>query len=119
MADEDEALVALIAEYVQRAIVVFFAVLELFVGRAAEVKEVAAGAVDPIVTAGIDDEAMITLFREGLTESRQRRQIKIHRHAVHEQQSEIGLALARRKQQAMQSFVVAGFEIEKLRFDTS
>ncbi len=84
MADEDETLVALFVEFVERAIVIFFAVLELFVGRAAEVKEVAAGTVDPIVTAGIDDEAMITLFREGLTESRQGRQIKVHRHAVYE-----------------------------------
>src|SRR5688572_16852734 len=118
MADEDETLVALLVEYVERTIVVFFAILELFVGRAAEIEEVAAGAVDPIVTAGIDDEAMITLFREGLSESRQRRQIKIHRDAVHEQQSQVGPLLARRKQQAVQSFVIAGFEIEKLRIDT-
>src|SRR5688572_3995319 len=118
MADEDETLVALFVEFVERAIVIFFAVLELFVGRAAEIEEVAAGAVDPIVTASVDDEAMITLFGEGLSESRQRRQIKIHRDAVHEQQSEIGPLLARRKQQAVQSFVIAGFEIEKLRIDT-
>ena len=117
MADEDEAPVAEIAEAFQRSVDVFGAVLELFVSRAAEIEEIGAGAVDPVVTAGVDDKTMSALLRERLSESGQRRQIKIHGDAMHEQQSKIGVAMARREQQAVQRFVVAGGEIEKPRFD--
>jgi len=68
------------------------------------------------MAAGLDDEAVMASFGERLAESRQRRRAKIHRDSVHEQQREIGLALARRKEQAMQSFFIAGFGIQELRF---
>ena len=55
MADQDEAFVALLAQTFQGAVAVLGAVLELFIGRAAEVGEIA-GAVDPVVAASVDDE---------------------------------------------------------------
>ena len=85
------------------------AVLEILIRCAAEFLQISR-ARDPIMPARVDDKTMITALCQCLAEVEQRRQIKIHRHAMDENQAEIGYAARRRKQRTVQPFVVGGFE---------
>ena len=116
MADQNEAPVASRDQALQRAVEILGAVFKSLVSCAAKLRQIA-GPRNPIMTARVDDERVIAMFGESLSEGRQRRQIKIHCHAVHEQERKIRLKIPRRKQQAVQRFFVAGFETEQLGFD--
>jgi len=52
-----------------------------------------------------------------LTENGQRRQIKIHRYAVNENQRKIREFTGRREKQTVESLVVGGFESAQLGLD--
>jgi hypothetical protein len=62
------------------------------------------------MAARIDDEAVMAMLRQFLAEVEQRRQVKIHRDTVDEDQRSIRFLVRRRQQRAMQPFVVRGFE---------
>ena len=60
------------------------------------------------MAARVDDETMMAARRQLLAKGKQRRQIKIHRHAVDENQRRVGLLVRWREYRAVQSFVVNG-----------
>ena len=90
MADQNEAAIALLPQKFQSRVEIRQAVLKNFVSRSAEFGQIARAG-NPVVAAGIDDKAMKATLRKLLPENRQRRQIEIHRDAVHEQQRKIGV----------------------------
>ena len=66
------------------------------------------------MTAGIDDKAVMAALAEFLAEVEQRRQVKIHRHAVDKDQRRVRFLIRRRQQRTVQPFVVSGCECENL-----
>ena len=92
MSDENEATVTALYEKLQRAVEIGKTVFKILVRRAAELRQIA-GARNPVVAAGVDDEAVKVSPGELLAENRQRRQVKIHRDAMHEQERQIALPI--------------------------
>ena len=93
------------------------AILEKLVSRSAKLSEIARAG-DPVVAASVDDQAMKATRRKFLPENRERRQIEIHRDAVHEQQRKIIFLSLRCEQQTVQPLVIVGFECAKSRVKT-
>jgi hypothetical protein len=106
----------LLVEVSQSTVQIEQAVFKIFVSRPAEFSQIT-GAGYPVVTARIDDETMISTFRQLFPEDDQRRQVKIHRYAVNEHQRKIRPVSRRREEQAVESLVVSGFESAQLRVD--
>src|SRR5262245_10844779 len=78
---ENKSPIAFSDQMLERAIKIFCALFESFVGGAAELGQIACPR-NPVVAAGVDDKTMIAALGQHLTEIRQRRQIEVHCYAV-------------------------------------
>jgi len=87
-------------EKLDRAVEIGDAIVEILISRAAELGQIPRPR-DPIMAARVDDEAVMPMFAQLLAEVKQRRQVKIHRHAVDEDQRSIRFLIRRRQQRAV------------------
>src|SRR5262245_18331760 len=108
MANENETPITLSLEKLKCTVEIGDAVCKFFMRRAAEFRQITR-ARNPVMTARVDDEAVMAARGQFLAKGKQRREVKVHGHAVNQYQCDIRF-LVRRQQRAMQPFVVGGFE---------
>ncbi len=109
VADQNKAPIALPFEKINRTVEVRETVFEIFVSRTAEFRQISRPR-NPIMAAGVDDEAVMPTFAQLLAEGKQWRQVKIHRHTMNQDQRGVRFFVSRREQRAVEPFVVSGFE---------
>ena len=89
VADQNKPTIVPLLQVLKRPIEIGQTVSKVFVGGATEFSEIS-GPRNPVVAARVDDEAVKTAAGEFVAQREKRRQVEIHRDAVHEEQGEIG-----------------------------